>query len=241
MKKTILLICLAVITIGCIMYGTRKHMNGKVRFFDNGLIRIDLDSDDVENTGDTNGKVNQIFEQFSAIKINSSVMEVRLEEGDNFSVDGFYTKEWLEPVLAVKNGTLEITQPNKKPKITSGNQNCRINITFPSNTKFGDIDIDTNVGDVKLRKIAADDIHIDLNVGEVTARNVSFNSMHVNTNVGAVSIDPNDDIDEYDMSLSTDVGVVKVGGKGFKRSYNQNGKGKKKIKVNTNVGEINIK
>ena len=43
------------------------------------------------------------------------------------------------------------------------------------------------------------------------------------------------------MSLSTDVGEVHVDGKRYKKNYNVRGNGSKKIKANTNVGEINVK
>ena len=68
-----------------------------------------------------------------------------------------------------------------------------------------------------------------------------FDNVSIDNNVGEVSVYTAANLDDYDISLSTDVGEVNVEGRSFKRSYNQHGNGNKKIKVKTDVGEINLK
>jgi hypothetical protein len=80
-----------------------------------------------------------------------------------------------------------------------------------------------------------------LNVGEIDVRNIDFEDIRCNNNVGEISINPVADIDEYDISASTDVGEVRVDGHNYKKSYNSRGNGKRKIKLDNNVGEINIR
>jgi len=237
MKKTIFLVILGVVTIGCIFYGTKKHFGSHVKFFDHGLVNIDYSDDN----GDIRESLNQSLEKFSAIKMNISVAEVRLETGDDFKIESTYTKEWLKPDFSVKSGVLDVSQPGKRHETRWGNQNCKIIITVPEGTKLGDIRIDSNVGDITIRSLTADDITINLNVGEVDIRNAGFNSVDIDNNVGEITIDSEVDLNDYDISVSADIGEVRVGGKSYKRSYNSRGNGKKKIKVNTNVGEINIK
>ena len=248
MKKTIFLVVLCVITVFCIVFGTARHMHGNFKLSNIPSIHFGDDdyeddeyADDKHDASEKKGVISEVLADFSSIRIHSAVMEVKIEDGEQFKIEGNYTRDWLKPNYSVKNGQLEITQHKKKNGFTGGNNNCRIVITMPSNTKLSDVDIDSNVGDIRLRKFAADNIDIDVNVGEVSVRDVAFNKIEVNTNVGEVTVDPDDKLDDYDISLSADVGEVRVDGRGFKRSYNQRGKGNKKIKIDTNVGEINVK
>ena len=80
-----------------------------------------------------------------------------------------------------------------------------------------------------------------MNVGEIDVRNVVFNELRSNNNVGEISINPVSNLDDYDISASTDVGEVRIDGRNYKKSYNSHGNGRKKIRIDTNVGEINIR
>ena len=234
MKKTIILIILGIVTVGCIIFGTAYHVGGSLRLIKNPGHFITNDDETGSNSMD------QSVQAFSKIKINSSVMQIIIEEGDSFSVRGSWNKNWLRPELSVNNGVLDIQQHGKKHNNT-GTNNCRITITVPSNTRLNDIDIDSNVGEIKFRSINSDEISIKLNVGEISMRDVSFDNVDIDNNVGEISVYTPAELDDYDISLSTDVGEVNVNGKSYKRSYNQNGNRNRKIKIDTNVGEINLK
>lgn len=250
MKKTVLLIILGVVTVFCVIFGTIRHVGKGFNFFNNPVIHLGDDDPEVnyswkwhsdsDGNKESNFSINQSLEKFSAIKIDASVMEIKLEEGDKFYFDSTFTRDWLRPKLSVEKGTLEIKQGSQKNGFKGGNNNCRVVITIPRGTKLSDIDIASNVGDIKLRKLLAENIDIRTNVGEVSVRDVDFDKIEVDSNVGEVSVEPVSSIAEYSISASTDVGKVRVDGKNYKRSYNISGSSGKKIKINTNVGEINI-
>ena len=238
MKKTILLIVLGILTVFCICYGTAKHMGGINPFSRSSWIEDDSEDEMV------NGKyaIDQKLAGFSELRIDARVMSITIEEGPEFSVEGSYNKTYLKPFIELKNNVLEIKQAEqKKSKINTGSQTCRLVITVPSNAKLDRIKIDSNVGDIKVRELTAREIDIDTNVGQIDVRKVDFEECKCNSNVGEVEINPVKSIDEYNMSLSTDVGQVNVGGNSFKRSYNSRISGNMKIKVDTNVGEIKVK
>ncbi len=242
MKKTIFLIILGLITVGCIFYGTKKHFGDHVKFFDHGLVNIELgDNVDKSDSDSKRNDFSETLQNFSSIRIDSSVMEIIIEEGSEFKAEGFYTKYWLEPTITVENNKLEIKQNKKKPSVTSGNQNCRVVVTLPAGTNLEFINIDSNVGEIKLRDIKAEKIDLDVNVGEVSVRNVSFDEISCDTNVGEINIDPEGNLEDYSISLSADVGTVHVDGRNYKHNYNSRGKGKKSITANSNVGEINVR
>ena len=251
MKKTVLLIILGAITVFCIIIGTIRNVGNGFSLFNNPVIHLGDDAPEVnfkwkwhsDNDGnkENNYSINQSLDKFSSIKIDAAVMEIRVEEGDKFYFDSTFTRDWLRPKVSVENDTLVIKQGRQKNGFKGGNNNCRVVITVPSGSKFSDVDIDSNVGDIKLRNIIAENIDIQTNVGEVSVRDVSFDKLEVDSNVGEISIDPVYSIDEYSISASTDVGEVRVDGKKYKRSYNSKGSTGKRIQVSANVGEINIK
>ena len=243
MKKTALLIVLGVITVFCICYGTYKHLGGFSSMFKDG-INISFDDDDYRNDEKNDGKysIDEKLEKFSSIKIDAAVMGITIEEGEGFRIESSFNKETVRPVFSVNENQLRVTQASRKQHgINVGSQNCKVVITIPSGTSLSSIDIDSNVGDVRLREIDVEDIDIDLNVGEIDVRNIDFENITCNNNVGEISINPVSRVDEYNISASTDVGEVRVDGRNYKKSYNSRGNGRKKIQLNTNVGEINIR
>lgn len=248
MKKTTLLIILGVVTVGCIIIGSIKHIGGGIRAVRNsGLLSWDDDSPKEskfsfhwDNDSDNpDFSIEKEFEKFKSIKINSSVMEIKIQQGDNYKVSGSWSKDWLRPEVDVKNGELEIKQPSRKHP-NSGNNYCRMTITIPAAAELKDIDIDSNVGEINIREIDAGDVNIQLNVGEISMHRVTFGNVIIDNNVGEVTVDAEMNLDDYAISLSTDVGEVNVDNKRYKRSYSQSGNSKKKIEINTNVGEINL-
>ena len=243
MKKTIFFIVLGLVTVFCICYGTVRHLGGYRHFFNKGF-SITIEDDDEEEEEKVNGKyaLNDKLEAFSSIRIDARIMTINIEEGPEFSIDGIYNKTYLKPLISVDGGRLEVKQQHqKKQRMNAGNQTCKVTITVPSNTKLNKLDIDCNVGDIKLRDFTADDINIDTNVGEIDVRDVDFDTVKCDTNVGAITVYPVKNLDDYDISVSTDVGEVRVGGHSYKRNYNSHGKGTGRIHLDTNVGEINVK
>lgn len=243
MKKTVLLIVLGVITIFCICYGTYKHLKGFDAIFKDG-INISFDDDEYDNDEKNDGKysIDEKLEKFSSIRLNAAVMGITIEQGDEFRIESSFNKEILRPVFSINGNQLVVTQGRRKQQgINMGSQNCRMVITIPSGTSLSSIDIDSNVGNVRLREIDAEDIDVNLNVGEIDVRNVDFTEINCNTNVGEISINPVSKLNEYDINASTDVGEIRINGRNYKKRYNSSGNGHKKIKANTNVGEINVR
>ena len=244
MKKTILLIVLGIITVFCICYGTYKNLGGIGSVFKDGGINFSFDDDEYENEEEGNGKLSfeEKLNKFSSVKVDAAVMGITIEQGNEFSIESSFNKEILRPVFSVNGNQLIVTQGRRKQHgINMGSNNCRMVITIPSGTSLSSIDINSNVGDVRLRDIKAEEIEVNLNVGEVDVRNVEFAEIDCSNNVGEISINPVSDLKEYDISASTDVGEVRIDGRNYKKSYNSRGNGHKKIKANTNVGEINVK
>ena len=244
MKKTIFLIILGLVTIGCICWGTLRHTGGYGDF----------------EKADSDKTINQKLESFSSINIDAGAMAIVIEEGLEFKIEGQVNRTYLMPEISVKAGNLEIRQNKKKPHFRSGYENSRVVITIPFGNELRSVNVDTGAGDLKIRNITAEDLDFDINVGKITLNNVAFEnlkidnnigevnlkaendfkSLEINNNVGEVEIYTKENLSEYNVSLSTDVGDICVEDQHFKSSYNSSGSSNKRITVNTNVGAINI-
>lgn len=247
MKKSILFIILGVVTLGCIIYGSVKYVGGGIKSLKQYGISIetddfDDDSDIREVFPEKNSSINRVLDSFSSIKIDVSIMDLTVEEGKEFKVNGFFNRDYLNPSVSVENGVLEVKQLKKRVfGLPAGNNSCRMVITIPSGTSLSDVNISSNVGDIKIRDLNAKDLDLECNVGEISVRKVNFEELNCNTNVGEIDIYQNGNLEEYTIKVNTDVGEVTVDGSSYKRSYNSKGSTSKRIIASTNVGEINLR
>ena len=252
MKKNTLLIILGVVTVICVVAGSVIHIGGGIKSLrKSGILAINKDDPDVnfsyhwDSDGEGNSEqkfsFDQTLEAFSSIKMDVNIMEIRIENGDQFRIQSSYSKDSLKPSFSINNGVLEISQFKKRNSNTFANYNCKVIITIPSGTNLDSIQINSNIGEIKARDFTTKNFNINLNVGEISVRKVNFDQININNNVGEVTVNPVDDIDSYTIFAGTDIGEVNIGRKSHKRSYNQEGNSRKRIKINTNVGEINIR
>ena len=234
MQKAIFYTLLIVITLGFVFYGVKKNSSD---------FRMSWHRDNsIEEESDRkNLLINEVFDSFSEIEVDAAVMELVIEEGSAFKVEGPYNREYLKPEITVNNGVLKVFQKGKKRTVNAGSHKCRVVITIPSGTSLNAVYVNSNVGDVKVREIEAKSINIEVDVGEIDVRRAAFETIECETNVGEITIDPQDAFDDYDISASTDVGEVRIDGRSYKRSYNQRTNSSKKITAKANVGQINIK
>jgi len=233
MKKTVLIIVVIAVTFLCIVFGIFRNSK-RISSSREAALSYKWKSD-------SDRLVNQKLGAFSSIIINTEVMDLVIEEGNDFSISCDCSSGDIRPVVSEKNGALEIYQ-NRKNKFLFGfkSRHCHVVITIPSNTVLESIELDSNVGDVKLRRIKAKNIQLKLNVGEISVRNTDFDIIDAETNVGEISIDTLENIESYDLLLSSDVGEINASGKRIGKNFRDSGNKSKKISARTNVGEINI-
>lgn len=240
MKRSVIIIILGVITVGCILYGSYKHIykeNMKWSFKD-GHLEVNVDSD--ENDFSEEGHYAETLPEFSKIKIDTSVAAVDFKEGTSFRIESTYGREYLKPEFEVRGNTLEVSQHKRKSNF--GGHSCKLHITVPAGTSLDSINIKSNVGDIAFDKISGKEVSAEINVGEIYARDIDFEDIGFETNVGEISVYvAGGNLDDYDITLAADVGEVTVGGNSFKKSYSGKGKGNRKLSAETNVGAIKVR
>lgn len=225
MKKTIILSIAAVLTIGCIIYGTNRHTNHSIGFF----------KSDIEKENSINENLNK----FDSIDLSGSVMGVEIVQGKEYRFLADYNHESLKPEFKINNGKLTITQD--AIKISHGNNNCKLKITVPENALLKNISITLNVGDVRLENLDCTGVTVKTNVGQINILDTKFDDANIKSNVGEVKIVPVDKISEYKIDAETNVGQIIVDGQLYKKQFSQKNNTGKSISAKTNVGEIKIK
>ena len=233
MKKKAILITIAILTVLCIIVGTTynySNIKKSVQYVFNNN-RTDWDNVD---------SYKNILESFNKINIDSKIMEINIEEGSDYSFQTSFTKDSLEPQVKVVNGELFIKQ-NSVRKSVSGLNNCTITITVPKDKDINEITIESNISEVNINNIKVNKIDIENNIGEISIDNVFFNELRADSNIGEVKVQLPDNFNDYNIKTESNIGIINIGGKDFKKSYNQKGSTFKEIKIETNIGEIKIR
>ena len=177
---------------------------------------------------------------FNSIKLNTKIMGIKISRGNDYSIKYRTSRDYLIPVYEVKDNTLNILQKGFVRR-GLGNKNCYVEITIPKEKSLDSVMVNTNVGKIVIKNLDIEDCSVQTNVGAVKINNVIFDKLNCESNVGEIIINPIQDIENYDMNISTNVGTIVVGGNNSSRSYTQRGKTDKRITAHTNVGEIQIK
>lgn len=258
MKRNIFLIIVTLLTVLCIIAGTRRHLgvsrkgfssvtssirkglrSGKLNFdFDKyeDLDENDFDSEDYDSKSfDT-----ETISEFDELDVSLNVGGLKIERGNKWEIKSKYEFSFLKPVYSLKNGKLTITQPGyKKNHFT--NKGCNVVITVPFGTELEKVSIKMDVGAVEISGLDIKKGSIDTDVGAIAISNVNFNDLDLDSDVGAVSIELVEPVEKYDINVNSDLGGIVVDGKKVKRRYSQKGDKNKRLRINTDVGGIEVK
>ena len=258
MKRTTYVIILAAVTIFCIIFGAYINLRhsgkgikkaGKAvsKALSKDYLKIDDDDDwfdseeyDDDDNDDTMKFNSELLEPFDVISVEGSVLSLVISRGSTYSIDARYNDSRLQPQYSLKNGRLYITQKKKIRRLV-GNNKCKVTITVPYLITLDRLNVDIDVGAVELSGFDVDTASISTDVGAIDISKVDFKDFVIKSDVGAVSIELLDDVQKYEINASSDIGAIVVNDVSKKRRYNQNGSNGKRIKINTDVGGIEIK
>lgn len=257
MNKKIFLIVLAVVTIFCIIFGSFHHLgiskkgysslsssirngfrHGKFYFHSDDVDDIDEEDFDFEDD-DPKSFESETISEFNELDVNLKVGGLKIERGNKWEIQSKYTFKYLKPEYSLKNGKLTITQPGYKKQYI-GNKSCNVVITVPFGTEFDKVNIKMAVGAVELSGFDIKKGSIDTDVGAISISNVNFNDLDLDSDVGAVAIELVEPVEKYDININSDLGGIVVDGKNVKRRYSQKGDKDKSLRINTDIGGIEV-
>ena len=181
--KNLYLVCIAIVTLICIIFGSVIHILGSYRGFTNlGFRNLEL-GNVVEHT--------TTLEPFTDIKVNAAVLDFVIEYGDTYEMQ-FVGNEKLEPTAQITSGgTLEITQK------TTFDINLNVDSTLkskcvlvlPKDTVLGDVNLDVDVSNLEMNSLSMNSLTVDADCGNVILKDFAIlNNINVNADCGNVEI-----------------------------------------------------
>lgn len=250
MKKNVYLIILTLITIICIVGGTCYHLVGwGVSFLSHlPFASFYSDSDDTENSGTTLSTDTVSLPSFNTVKIDSKVMNLSIEKGDDYSIQ-CDTTEKLNPKYEIKDNTLIVSQKQKiKVHNFMKNPKCSVHITIPEDTTLELINIDGATGDISLSNLDVTTLKIDNSVGDVKMDNCKIASIGIDTSTGDVKLN---DCEANEIDVDTSVGDTVIKDNIFEKLYVDGSVGDVKVSsskdlsgyaydLDTSIGDVSI-
>lgn len=250
MKKNVYLIILTLITIICIVGGTCYHLVGwGVSFLSHlPFASFYSDSDDTESSGTTLSTDTVSLPSFNTVKIDSKVMNLSIEKGDDYSIQ-CDTTEKLNPKYKIKDNTLIVSQKQKiKIHNFMNTQKCSVHITIPEDTTLELINVDGATGDINLSNLDVTTLKIDNSVGDVKMDDCKTDSIDIDTSTGDVKLNG---CEANEINVDTSVGDTVIKDNIFEKLYVDGSVGDVKVSsskdlsgyaydLDTSIGDVSI-
>jgi hypothetical protein len=250
MKKNVYLIILTLVTVICIIGGTCYHLVGwGVSFLSHlPFASFYSDSDDTESSGTTLSTGTVSLPSFNTVKIDSKVMNLSIEKGDDYSIQCDSTEK-LNPKYEIKDKTLIVSQKQKiKVHNFMNTQKCSVHITIPEDTTLELINVDGATGDINLSNLDVTTLKIDNSVGDVKMDDCKTDSIDIDTSTGDVKLNG---CEANEINVDTSVGDTVLKDITFEKLYVDGSVGDVKVSspkdlsdyaydLDTSIGEVSI-
>ena len=250
MKKNVYLIILTIVTVICIIGGTCYHLVGwGVSFLSHlPFASFYSDSDDTESSGTTLSTGTVSLPSFNTVKIDSKVMNLSIEKGDDYSIQCDTTKK-LNPKYEIKDNTLIVSQKQKiKIHNFMNTQKCSVHITIPEDTTLELINVDGATGDINLSNLDVTTLKIDNSVGDVKMDDCKTDSIDIDTSTGDVKLNG---CEANEINVDTSVGDTVLKDIIFEKLYVDGSVGDVKVSspkdlsgyaydLDTSIGDVSI-
>ena len=229
MNKKLYLSIITAITAACIIFGSLYHVVGW------GKRLFSFGNKDYEEMSVTEDKE---ISAFTALDADISVGNLVVEEGDSYSIS--IDSENIETSYEVSGQTLKIKQKKDFDVVVGVGKNysCEIIVAVPGG-KLSEINISSDVGDVKLNDLKTSNITVNCDVGNLEMDETIFDNLTVAADVGNVEIDGGKELADFGYSISCDVGEIDINDEKYDKSYNASGS-KGQINITSNVGNVEI-
>lgn len=250
MKKNVYLIILTLVTVICIIGGTCYHLVGwGVSFLSHlPFASFYSDSDDTESSGTTLSTDTVLLPSFNTVKIDSKVMNLSIEKGDDYSIQCDADKK-LNPKYEIKDNTLIVSQKQKiKVHNFMKNQKCSVHITIPEDTTLELINVDGSVGDINLSNLDVTTLKIDSSVGDIEIDDCKTDSIDIDASTAVVELNG---CEANEINVDTSVGDTVIKDNIFETLYVDGSVGDVKVSsskdlsgyaydLDTSIGDVSI-
>ena len=215
--KVVYLITIGVIATACVIFGIVFRLGKGINTLFNGIhigkSNLEVELNNATDNDDLVSKSSSVYDGFSSIDVDIDLGKVNISEGDSFKVDFDYVGI-EEPEILVDGDHLIIEQSSQVdvslfsfPKTMNGH----IDIEVPKGTVLDVIKIDTDLGEINIKDVAAGDIDVNAALGNIDIETASGNSLSVDAEMGDIKVEA-DYYNQYNFEES--MGNIRIKGDG---------------------------
>lgn len=138
-----------------------------------------------------------------------------------------------------EDGKVLIKQNNVNKWYLNKNNNSKLIFYIPSEISLEKININNNVGDVKIDFEKISNLNIDLDVGDIFVKSMLSGKNIIKSNIGDINLELLLKQEDYKFEFDKDIGEVKLNNNKIKRDT-ITGNSNNNLKIKTNIGDIKI-
>ena len=221
MKRLIFLIFIIVTTIANVGY--------------NILEKTDLINNSNSKLLKNNIVISNNESEIREIDIDIKSSNIILKTAKNFKVE----TNNKDIKYSYEDGKVLIKQNNVNKWYFNKNNNSKLIFYIPSEISLEKININNNVGDVKIDFEKISNLNIDLDVGDIFVKSMLSGKNTIKSNIGDINLELLLKQEDYKFEFDKDIGEVKLNNNKIKRDT-ITGNSNNNLKIKTNIGDIKI-
>lgn len=138
-----------------------------------------------------------------------------------------------------EDGKVLIKQNNVNKWYFNKNNNSKLIFYIPSEISLEKVNLNNNVGDVKIDFEKISNLNIDLDVGDIFVKSMLSGKNTIKSNIGDINLELSLKQEDYKFEFDKDIGEVKLNNNNIKRDI-ITGNSNNNLKIKTNIGDIKI-
>lgn len=201
----------------------------------NILEKTDLINDSNSKLLKNNIVISNNESEIREIDIDIKSSNIILKTAENFKVE----TNNKDIKYSYEDGKVLIKQNNVNKWYLNKNNNSKLIFYIPSEISLEKINLNNNVGDVKIDFEKISNLNIDLDVGDIFVKSMLGGKNIIKSNIGDINLELLLKQEDYKFEFDKDIGEVKLNNNKIKRDT-ITGDRNNNLKIKTNIGDIKI-
>ena len=201
----------------------------------NILEKTDLINDSNSKLLKNNIVISNNESEIREIDIDIKSSNIILKTAENFKVE----TNNKDIKYSYEDGKVLIKQNNVNKWYFNKNNNSKLIFYIPSEISLEKINLNNNVGDVKIDFEKISNLNIDLDVGDIFVKSMLSGKNTIKSNIGDINLELLLKQEDYKFEFDKDIGEVKLNNNKIKRDT-ITGNSNNNLKIKTNIGDIKI-
>lgn len=201
----------------------------------NILEKTDLINDSNSKLLKNNIVISDSESDLNEIDIDIKNSNIILKTAENFKVE----TNNKDIKYSYEDGKVLIKQNSVNKWYFNKNKNSKLILYIPNEISLEKINLNNNVGDVKIDFEKISNLNIDLDIGDIFVKSMLGGKNIIKSNIGDINLELSLKQEDYKFEFDKDIGEVKLNNNKIKRDTII-GNSNNNLKIKTNIGDIKI-